>query len=96
MHKNATKCNETLDKWCKDKHVASKIMDTLETYQLAPTILVKYSQNDYHKPIGPSIHMFPLICRKEVEPHVNLVGSSVDNLQKVWNNILSAIPNFPN
>jgi hypothetical protein len=33
MHKNATKCNETLSKWCKNKHGASKIMDTFETYQ---------------------------------------------------------------
>jgi hypothetical protein len=33
MHKNATKRNETLSKWCKNKHGASKIMDTLETYQ---------------------------------------------------------------
>jgi hypothetical protein len=32
MHKNATKCNETLSKWCKNKHGASKIMDTLEIY----------------------------------------------------------------
>jgi hypothetical protein len=32
MHKNATKCNETLNKWCKNKHGASKIMDTLKTY----------------------------------------------------------------
>jgi hypothetical protein len=32
MHKNATKCNETLSKWCKNKHGASKIIDTLETY----------------------------------------------------------------
>jgi hypothetical protein len=35
MHKNATKCNETLSKWCKNKHGASKIMDTFETYQAA-------------------------------------------------------------
>jgi hypothetical protein len=35
MHKSATKCNETLSKWCKNKHGASKIMDTLETYQPA-------------------------------------------------------------
>jgi hypothetical protein len=34
MHKKATKCNETLSKWCKNKHGASKIMDTLEMYQL--------------------------------------------------------------
>jgi hypothetical protein len=33
MHKSATKCNETVGKWCKNKHGASKIIDTLETYQ---------------------------------------------------------------
>jgi hypothetical protein len=33
MHKNATKCNKTLSKWCKNKHGASKIIDTFETYQ---------------------------------------------------------------
>jgi hypothetical protein len=32
MHKNATKCNETQSKWCKNKHGASKTIDTLETY----------------------------------------------------------------
>jgi hypothetical protein len=35
MHKIATKCNETLGKWCKNKHGASKIIDTLEMYQAA-------------------------------------------------------------
>jgi hypothetical protein len=41
MHKSATKCNETLGKWCKNKHGASKIIDTLETYQhaICPTYL---------------------------------------------------------
>jgi hypothetical protein len=38
MHKSATKCNETLGKWCKNKHGASKIIDTLETYH-APIYL---------------------------------------------------------
>jgi hypothetical protein len=33
MHKNATKCNETQGKWYKNKHGASKIIDTFETYQ---------------------------------------------------------------
>jgi hypothetical protein len=28
------KCNETLSKWCKNKHGASKIIDTLETYHV--------------------------------------------------------------
>jgi hypothetical protein len=33
MHKSAMKCNETVGKWCKNKHGASKIIDTFETYQ---------------------------------------------------------------
>jgi hypothetical protein len=33
MHKSATKCNETVGKWSKNKHGASKIIDTFETYQ---------------------------------------------------------------
>jgi hypothetical protein len=37
MHKSATKCNETIGKWCKNKHGASKIIDTLETYQVTST-----------------------------------------------------------
>jgi hypothetical protein len=32
MYKSTTKCNETLGKWCKNKHGASKIIDTFETY----------------------------------------------------------------
>jgi hypothetical protein len=32
MHKSAMKCNKTICKWCKNKHGASKIIDTLETY----------------------------------------------------------------
>jgi hypothetical protein len=35
MHKNATKCNKTQSKWCINKHGASKIIDTFETYQRA-------------------------------------------------------------
>jgi hypothetical protein len=35
MHKNATKCNKTLSKWCENKDGASKIIDTFETYQWA-------------------------------------------------------------
>jgi hypothetical protein len=35
MHKSATKCTETVGKWCINKHGASKIIDTLETYHAA-------------------------------------------------------------
>jgi hypothetical protein len=34
MHKSATKYNEIVGKWSKNKHGASKIIDTLETYQV--------------------------------------------------------------
>jgi hypothetical protein len=34
MHKSATKCNKTIGKWCKNKHGASKIIGTLETYHI--------------------------------------------------------------
>jgi hypothetical protein len=40
MHKNAMKCNETLSKWCKNKHGASKIIDTFETYHSSTTVIV--------------------------------------------------------
>jgi hypothetical protein len=43
MHKNATKCNETLSKWCKNKHGASKIMDTFETYHIIKNSAVEVS-----------------------------------------------------
>jgi hypothetical protein len=38
MHKNAMKCNKTESKWCINKHGASKIIDTFETYQTAAGI----------------------------------------------------------
>jgi hypothetical protein len=37
MHKSATKCNETIGKWCKNKHGASKIIDTLKSYHSSCT-----------------------------------------------------------
>jgi hypothetical protein len=45
MHKSATKCNKTLDKWRKNKHGASKIIDTSETYQRS-TSSVRYGQKN--------------------------------------------------
>jgi hypothetical protein len=35
MHKNASKCNKTQSKWCINKHGASKIIDTFETYHIS-------------------------------------------------------------
>jgi hypothetical protein len=35
MHKNAMKCNKKQNKWCINKHGASKIIDMFETYHSA-------------------------------------------------------------
>jgi hypothetical protein len=37
------KCNETQGKWCKNKHGASKIIDTFETYQYAAIAIMAAS-----------------------------------------------------
>jgi hypothetical protein len=57
MHKSATKYNETVGKWCKNKHGASKIIDTFKTYQSLPrkpsnfslTPLASYKKISYRK-----------------------------------------------
>jgi hypothetical protein len=45
VYKSTTKCNETLGKWCKNKHGASKIIDTFETYQ--PPIFIGSQQTQH-------------------------------------------------
>jgi hypothetical protein len=59
MHKSATKCNETVGKWYKNKHGASKIIDTLETYQQAwrwrrPLVAIPFSGRVLGRASGPS------------------------------------------
>jgi hypothetical protein len=49
MHKNATKCNKTLRKWCKNKHGASKIIDTFEMYQYSSKELFQKGSNGVEK-----------------------------------------------
>jgi hypothetical protein len=57
MHKSATKCNETVGKWCKNLHGASKIIHTLETYQQA------YLLTTQPKPGDPREHMHQAAIR---------------------------------
>jgi hypothetical protein len=54
MHKNATKCNKTLSKWCKNKHGASNIIDMLETYQC-------HSIKTASTPRGTPLPPYPLL-----------------------------------
>jgi hypothetical protein len=52
------KCNKTSGKWCENKHEASKIIDTLETYQVTAmpagltetsnvSVIAKYEHSKY-------------------------------------------------
>jgi hypothetical protein len=41
------KCNERLSKWCKNKHGASKIIDTLETYQSSNRLIKSIHVNNF-------------------------------------------------
>jgi hypothetical protein len=67
MHKSATKCNETVGKWCKNKHGASKIIDTLETYHGGTPYKVEvyYDGNGdmYFRGAGPNLQRI-MICIK--------------------------------
>jgi hypothetical protein len=49
MYKNATKCNETMGKWCKTKHGASKIIDTFETYHYSSFSQIAVRKEDQVK-----------------------------------------------
>jgi hypothetical protein len=60
MHKNAMKCNKTQSKWCINKHGASKIIDTFETYHRSTEVFMK-SKNHWntkftHRSIDYSNH----------------------------------------
>jgi histone deacetylase 1/2 len=45
MHKSATKCNKIVGKWCKNKHEASKIIDTLEMYHFPSATIVRMTRS---------------------------------------------------
>jgi hypothetical protein len=45
MYKNATKFNKKQSKWCINKHGASKIIHTFETYQPLPKVHASWLGN---------------------------------------------------
>jgi hypothetical protein len=45
------KCNKTLSKWCKNKHGASKIRDTFETYHISCSPSAKLDINGFRAKI---------------------------------------------
>jgi hypothetical protein len=65
MHKSATKCNETVGKWCKNKHGASKIIDTLEMYHEADP---RVHLHEFYR-VSLSIKLVRYNGSKLVRPH---------------------------
>jgi hypothetical protein len=65
MHKSATKCNETVGKWCKNKHGASKIIDTLETYhRLSGIKMFPFATSlNWLSSFSSKVHCVELSCR---------------------------------
>jgi hypothetical protein len=81
MHKSATKCNKTIGKWCKNKHGASKIIDTFETYHRTTDDIRRGSeQMDPHTwtprpPRYPEVPMPPAPLRHAPRPRLDPQGS---------------------
>jgi hypothetical protein len=79
MHKSATKCNETIGKWCKNKHGASKIIDTFETYHTSAKLLTGEEQTnvDLQEHVIHSLFLFemksPGLCIKIIHMAFNLL-----------------------
>jgi hypothetical protein len=72
MHNNATKCNETLSKCCKNKHGASKIIDTLEMYQ-GGVMSYKFSLDNFcFISCGKSI-VYPIIMISSQLDIINII-----------------------
>jgi hypothetical protein len=75
MHKNATKCNKTQSKWCKNKHGASKIIDTFEMYHPCLDILCFIGGS--HPPrTKASLHRedhVPRCLRREIGPQKHVM-----------------------
>jgi hypothetical protein len=65
MHKSTTTCNTTIGKWCKNKHGASKIIDTFETYQGSASSAAR-EQTEKEKGVGISA-MPQRGCRRRLE-----------------------------
>jgi histone deacetylase 1/2 len=91
MHKNATKCNETLSKWCKNKHGASKIIDTLETYHkhrhIVETGLTLLAHA--HVPFRFWSDAFSTACFL-----INRLPSRVINMQTPLERLLGEVPDY--
>jgi hypothetical protein len=77
MHKDITMCNKTQSKWCINKHGASKIIDTFETYHpplwwrkcpKTPPIPARPTMPPISSTESPSLPPKTNICCRSVAP----------------------------
>jgi hypothetical protein len=66
-HKNALKCNKTQSKWCINKHGASKIIDTFETYQPAATWNLHTTQLSTLPQLTMRSSSSPVCCKQRIK-----------------------------
>jgi hypothetical protein len=89
MHKSATKCNEIVGKWCKNKHRASKIIDTLETYHLVlPLTSTPYPIFPF--PITSATNAHPSSVPTSLLTPVQQIHQCADGQQSVYDSYLSS------
>jgi hypothetical protein len=83
MHKSATKCNKTIGKWCKNKHGASKIIYTFETYQSRrPRVLGKIIEAAGYNCYGTSWKIFYLSRTvSSLGGHLSALRSKITQLE---------------
>jgi hypothetical protein len=76
------KCNETQGKWCKNKHGASKIIDTFETYHAASRLLREECSNASYTNGGR---------HHRLEPHEDNLeqGNQGNHVQNLYSSFLS-------
>jgi hypothetical protein len=74
MHKSATKCNEIVGKWCINKHRASKIIDTSETYHPRGWPLVPVCKQLRLKGVGFSPEYLVPVVQPGLKPYTNQVN----------------------
>jgi hypothetical protein len=103
MYKNTTKCNKTQSKWCVNKHGASKIIDTFETYHPAAY---------FWFPLTPLslthlVSLFPIILHREstlpsslegcrhTKHYGRLFSSSQEAIRIVDHSISLPLPRYP-
>jgi hypothetical protein len=89
MHKNAMKCNKTQSKWCINKHGASKIIDTFETYHKVAPMFIMFVAN--FSPFARRGCPLPSICSRKAHANVMAAAGSPLSNDKLVDYIITGL-----